>query len=322
MINYRTVADLNGHIISALPKLPRNIDLIVGIPRSGYLAGSLFALHLNCALTDPKGLLENRLLSHGVSRPGYSKIKNVEDARAILVVDDSIFSGNQMKLVRSALASSPLAERLIFAAVYALPESKDKVDIYCNICPTPRMFEWNMMHDRFLLNACVDLDGVLCCDPSEEENDDGLKYLNFIQNAKPYMLPTTPIGYIVTCRLEKYRAATEKWLRQYNIEYKRLAMMDLPSKEARVKAGNYAQYKAKVCKDVGGTLFLESEVTQANTIARLADVDVFCFENRAFITPSTAQLINQAVRKSPLALKGVFRRIVRKGALFGLKLAK
>ena len=51
-MNYRTFSDLNELIIRRLYILPKDIDLIVGIPRSGMVPANLIALYLNKSLTD------------------------------------------------------------------------------------------------------------------------------------------------------------------------------------------------------------------------------------------------------------------------------
>lgn len=51
----------------------------------------------------------------------------------------------------------------------------------------------------------MDIDGVLCADPTPEENDDGEKYRHFLLNTPPLFIPKVTIGTLVTSRLEKYR---------------------------------------------------------------------------------------------------------------------
>ena len=48
----------------------------------------------------------------------------------------------------------------------------------------------------------MDIDGVLCADPTPEENDDGEKYRHFLLNAPPLFIPKVTIGTLVTSRLE------------------------------------------------------------------------------------------------------------------------
>ena len=46
-MNYRNIADLNNTILQRLHIIPRDFDLIVGVPRSGMLPANLLALYLN-----------------------------------------------------------------------------------------------------------------------------------------------------------------------------------------------------------------------------------------------------------------------------------
>lgn len=96
------------------------------------------------------------------------------------------------------------------------------------------------MHHAFLERSCIDLDGILCKDPTNDENDDGQNYRHFLINVEPLLRPSVEIGWIVTRRLEKYRKLTEEWLRKHSIKYKNLVMMNLPDKATRVALGNHA----------------------------------------------------------------------------------
>lgn len=112
VMNFRTIGDLNSVIYKNLQKIPQDIDLVVGIPRSGMLAGSIISLLLNEPLADFNSLLNGEY------------------------------------------------------------------------------------HSR-LDNMCFDIDGVLCEDPTPEQNDDGEKYVEFIRNAPVKVIPTYKIVYLV-----------------------------------------------------------------------------------------------------------------------------
>ena len=72
------------------------------------------------------------------------------------------------------------------------------VDLYREVVEMPRVFEWNLMHGTVLANSCMDIDGVLCLDPTDEENDDGERYLRFLSETPALLLPTAPVGWLVT----------------------------------------------------------------------------------------------------------------------------
>lgn len=299
-INYRSVADLNADMVSWLGTLPRDIELIAGIPRSGLLAANLLALHLNLPMTDIDGLLEGRLLSAGArlrqrELGGFLTVK-----RKILVVDDSVLGGLQMQAVKERIRAAKLPHDVLFAAVYVAPGARKHVDLYCDVVAPPRCFEWNFMHhELFLSHTCMDIDGVLCHDPSESENDDGPRYLNFLASAEPLYLPTYPVGWLVTSRLEKYRRQTEEWLARHGVRYGELIMMDYPDMAARRRANAYARFKADAYLRTRAWLFVESSLSQATEIAELTGYRVLCMETRQMVMPGRSSALRRAVLDAP-----------------------
>ena len=168
--------------------------------------------------------------------------------------------------------------------VYVTDETKNIPDIYFEVCNPPRMFEWNYLHHKNLVNACFDIDGVLCVDPTPEQNDDGEKYIDFVRNAPLRVAPSFKIGYLVTSRLEKYRGDTEYWLKKNNIKYDHLIMMQFKTKEERIRSGSHGKFKGEVYSRFKETnLFVESELRQAKEIAEISGKVVFCTENQSVI---------------------------------------
>lgn len=304
-MNFRSYSDLERCIARQLHQIPRDVDLIVGIPRSGWVAAVPLALHLNVPLTDPEGLVAGRLLSTGRRLEHRDYADYIANARRILVVDDSLCMGSQIKKTRNFLAGYSFSEKLQFMAVYVASSqsANEFVDLWLEECPMPRMFGWNVMHHSSLIDACVDIDGVLCVDPTEEENDDGEKYLSFILNAKPLYLPSVPIGSLVTSRLEKYRHETEAWLKAQGISYKELVMWDLPSKEARQALGTHGEFKGKAYRERSwANIFIESNSNQAYEIAQTSRKPVICIETQQKYDPSLNSLVKGVAKKSGLGL--------------------
>ena len=64
------------------------------------------------------------------------------------------------------------------------PLHSHSVDYFFEIVDYPRFFQWNIMNHSILQKTCMDIDGVLCADPTPEENDDGEKYRHFLLNAR------------------------------------------------------------------------------------------------------------------------------------------
>ena len=285
MINYRSIQDLNATIIKGIPNLPGDIGLIVGIPRSGLLAANILALHLNLPLTDIQGLMENRVIESGERCNTKPKNRYAAGKRTVLVVDDSVASGNTIRKVKQRLFKSNIEDNVIYCGIYVSSESQHHVDLHFEEIRGDRVFEWNLMHSWIMAQSCTDLDGVLCRDPTEEENDDEKKYKRFIMEAKPLLIPSRKLKCIVTCRLDKYRSFTENWLKFYGIEYGSLEMMNFPNKEARIKANCHAAFKAKIYNRTQARLFIESSLKQALEITKITKKPVLCLENQQMVYP-------------------------------------
>lgn len=287
-MNYLNISNLNEDIKRWISELPEDLDLIVGIPRSGLLVANILALHLNLPFTDFEGLLEGRVYETGKR---FSNSLDLSKTKKILVVDDSLFYGQQMEQVREKIKAANLPHKIYYGTLYVTPKGYRKVDFWHKIIDVPRIFEWNVLHHSILKKSCVDIDGVLCRDPTQEENDDGEKYRHFIRNAKLLIRPSVEMGWLVTCRLEKYRKLTEEWLSKHNIKYRNLVMMNLPDKKSRVALGNHASFKAGVYQSSGTSLFIESSYNQAQEIVRMTGKSVLCTENWQMINPKILQKI-------------------------------
>ena len=287
-MHYRNVTDLNNIILRKLSILPRDFDLIVGIPRSGMLPANLIALYLNLPYTDIHSFVNGHIYQAGER----SRFFNLKDMKKILVVDDSVASGTAMDRSRQTLKDAEKKFEIEYCAVYMVPGKEKTVDYYFEVVPLPRFFQWNILNHTALEKACFDIDGVLSVDPDEVDNDDGERYVRFLLNAAPLFIPGSRIGTIVTSRLEKYRKETEEWLRNHNIKYNELVMLDMPDMKARQKAGNHAEHKAKTYMSKPYVLFIESDVRQAAEINRISGKPVLCTANFQMIFDAESVMYN------------------------------
>ncbi len=288
-LNFRSIGDLNRAAQTWSAALPSDLALIVGVPRSGLLAALLLALHRNLPVADLDSFLEGKVVGTGASVEGA----HPRDARpngTVLVLDDSVATGNQLRRVKARLAAARISGSVKFGAVYVTDASKLLVDHWHEVVALPRVFEWNIMNHGLLESACVDIDGVLCRDPSAEENDDGPVYQRFIETVKPLIVPRREIGWLVTCRLERYRSTTERWLQANGFRYRQLVMMDVPDKASRQAAKRHALFKAAHYRESGARLFIESSYGQAREVARLTGKDVYSVEAREMIRPGLAAM--------------------------------
>ena len=264
--NYISFNDLFFTIRKNLDKVPKNIDLIVGVPRSGMIPAYTIGLYLNKKVCTLDNFLSNNIPSNG-----ERTLDEIHLYKNILIVDDSINTGSANRILMKKLSSVNMSEKVIKTlAVYATKISCNKVDYFFEIVDTPRIFEWNYLNHPQSNKWCFDIDGVLCVDPTEEENDDGEKYRKFLLNARPLFIPKYTIYALVTSRLDKYRKETECWLNKNGVKYEHLYMLNLSNKYERQKLNAHGKFKAGVYKNLKETtLFIESSTKQAREISLL-----------------------------------------------------
>lgn len=309
---YRNISDLNRIILKRISILPRDFDLIVGIPRSGMLPANMLALYLNKPYTDIHSFRNGHIYKAGARGQFF----DAGEFKKVLVVDDSVASGAALEESKASLEHLASDFSFSYCAVYVAPGKEKSVDYYFEVVPLPRYFQWNILNHTTLEKACFDIDGVLCVDPTPEQNDDGEKYLDFIRNARPLYIPGSKIGTIVTSRLEKYRKETEDWLALNKVKYHDLVMLDLPDMEARQKANNHAGHKAKTYASKPYVLFVESSLEQAAEINRISKKPVLCTENFEMIFESESLFYNLKsgkylpfLRKNALRVRNKIRNL-------------
>lgn len=314
-MNYRSIADMNNSILTGLHRIPKDIDLVVGVPRSGMIAAIYTALNCNLEVADLDGYLSGRMLSAGrTKRAGMRQASG--GRRKVLVMDDSINGGTAMAEARQRVAEAGLADDVVFAAVYGSKPAHPEADIVFETVPWPRMFQWNFMHHKFLVQCCLGIDGVLCHDPTRDQNDDGTAYIKFLTEARPLYGFSVPLGSLVTSRLEKYRPQTEAWLAARGIVYRELIMMDRPSADERRKPGVQGSFKAKVYRDSDACLFIENENQLAEEIAGLSGKPVLCLQTHRIIYPGTTistlalRPVNRFLRSPRKAVKSAALRLL------------
>jgi uncharacterized HAD superfamily protein/adenine/guanine phosphoribosyltransferase-like PRPP-binding protein len=299
-MNYRSLSDLSRLSNECASKIPNDIDLVVGIPRSGMLVASIIALKQNLPLTDLYSFLRNDDLKKGNTRTyKHAELVKPKDAKKILLVDDSISSAKSMRAAEEQVRAA-YDGQVVTMAVFAERHNRHHVDMHLELVEQPRVFEWNVMHHPFLSQACLDIDGVLCVDPTIEENDDGPNYRDFLSCTRPLFIPSVKVAHLVTSRLEKYRAETEEWLQRNGVQYGTLHMLDLPTAEERRRLNIHHKFKAEVyAKQPLTRLFVESEVKQAVEIVKLSGKPVYCIEtNEMYVPGQVYNLKANALRKT------------------------
>lgn len=302
---FKSLSDLTKDIHEWIPSVQVEFDCVVGIPRSGMLVANILALKWGVPFVDLDGFLEGRILGLGRRYRHIDQGRYLDERRKVLIVDDSISSGGAMAKAKDRIVENECVHDLSFMAVYVTKEAKNLCDYYVQLVPNPRRFEWNILSSRAVGNYCFDMDGVLCNDPTPEENDDGENYLHFIKNAKPLYVPAYPIGMIVTSRLEKYRRETESWLERNGVSYRSLRMLELAKKEDRISLKAAVPFKARVYKESGCDIFIESDIKQAVKIAEISNKYVYSVDVVQMLRPGA---LKDFLGKRKYGLRKVIRK--------------
>ena len=272
-ISFREILDCTLEWIKYLPK---DIDVVVGIPRSGMFVASVIALSLGKPLTSPELFAEGKVW--------WTKKKESQhpiQLRKVLLVDDTIGEGTTfMNAQQIILEKNPNAE-IIKASLFSNPTPSVQLDYYFTVLSKGYdRFEWGLMHAHVGITA-TDMDGILCEECPLDADRDEEKYKEWIATVKPYRIPAYEIDAIITSRLEKYRKHTEEWLRKHGVKYKRLIMWNLPDKKFRT---NSAEYKSRELLKLKPEWYWESNFGEAKQIWKKTKIPVLCFDKMILLS--------------------------------------
>lgn len=277
-VSYDTMATT---IRQNLWKLPHDVDVVVGVPRSGMIAALMIGELMHKRVTDLDSFTEGRMMGCG-GRGGL--IRETQTGK-VLVVDDTVYSGTNMTKVRERL--EPLADRYAFTFMCIYTDgfgAKRFVDIVLEDIAGQDgpllLYEWNILHhyEEVSRKMMWDIDGLLCKEPPWDSDTEA--YERYLREPVPMVIPTTRLGAIVTYRLEKYRDVTEAWLERMGIQYGRLIMFPANDAEERNLACPSWRFKAMIYKEhEWAHLFVESSDYQAELIRHYAGKPAYAYES-------------------------------------------
>ena len=273
-LKYITTENLMRDTRRLLAKLPDNISGVVGLARSGMLPACVIAAMLHLPLFDLSRQYGVRALGCGTrlsTRSGGSY-----ESGPLLVVDDSVNTGEQMYKARRIMAEAFPNQSVLYAAIYPRPETAKCVDLFAHGAPSPHLFEWNLFNCNLTQNIAFDLDGVICEDWRGNEEDEA-SYLQFIRQAqllRPPRRSAAPL--IVTARLEKYRDLTQAWLERHGVWVRRLVMGPWKSLAERRRKYDAGAFKGEEYAQSDCWLFVESDPRQAEAIFQHSGKPVLC----------------------------------------------
>jgi len=280
-IRFIKSAELQEDIKLLLAKIPSDVTAIAGVARSGLSVATMLAMYLQLPMITIRQTLNDIVDTGNGWRLGGSRHIDPRQGK-ILVVDDTVMTGNSIKAIRP-LVNSQIGNA-VYAAVYVNPLAKLKPDIWAVDLPWPHILEWNVFNSILSPSCAMDFDGILCHDCPAGSDDDGEKYVDFIRNAQPLYVPRRcAVPLIVTARIEKYRAETEDWLTRHGIRWNQLVMHPAKTLRERMrdnipayKAKHYAAWAKHHRPSPGPIIFFESEDWQAKEIARASQLMVIC----------------------------------------------
>lgn len=260
---YKSYADICREVSDWSSQLPEFAG-ICGIPRAGSFIAYLLSAHRNCHLIAWNDLLHKNETWKQSLRRNCAGVDGT-----ILVVDDTIAAGNQIRNVKEQLKNLPY--HIKYGAYFAMSKSIADVDYYYkNVGDEDHLFEFNVFHHWATQAIATDLDGVISEDWNYlyETGDLTEKYKNHLENGRCLIKPTFTLGAIVTGRLECHRETTERWLAKNGIKYRQLVMYPATSPEGR---GNVGAWKGELYRQSNAYLFVESCPNQSNLIRRISN---------------------------------------------------
>jgi orotate phosphoribosyltransferase len=271
------VEDCRKYLVPKLYKA--GITGVAAVPRSGYVVAGVCATSLNIPIYN---ILSDKLeiASAASAFGGYRMRKHETKNENIAVIDDTVFSGDSIRKVKSALSDGYL-----YCAVYVKPSSLDEVDAFGLELENPHLLDWHFFNSGHVTSCLFDLDGIFC--PNVPYLNTEEEYINYISNVDP-IYHRLPITYrcqgIVTARLDKYRDITERWLDKHGVKYGSLTMY--PTEDAHIRDTNHiaqaSRYKAEVYEKSDAIFFVESSPAEANLIRKATSKLVICPDQGKF----------------------------------------
>ena len=286
-------------------------DIVVPLPRGGFLPASIIASKFGKPLATPDMFLKSKYwwtTSIYVDKPRGNNtefnmdIPKKEDWK-ILLVDDVSYNGQGLLWRTKKLIQETLPKTTVFkVAPYCFERTKAGLDYYCKVINIEHWFEKDLLiRKRGTAPIFVDMDGVLCDDSPCFSTYDEKVYLESIKLAKPYLIPHWTIDAIITGRLEKYRPETEQWLKENKVKYNKLIMQE----GNQITGTNHAMYKSKVIKSLSlppiGSIMIESSLEQSKVIYKETGIQVICTEtNQLFGATDIGYKYHPAIKVSNL----------------------
>jgi len=253
--------------------LSSDCDAIVGIPRAGLFIGAMLAEKWGKPLTTPDSFVAGTLWQTSV--PEVPQV-TVDDVRHVLLVDDTVYYGDAMAAARAKLLSFKPDLQIRAASLFVSTRAQGDGVEYFDLRTPPHLLEWNLVSSFWGYEMpSVDMDGVLCEECPPEIEDGGAEYSKWLIRAKPHLIPTTGVDLIITARFERFRPATEEWLKAHNVKYRGLVMLE----DAKTHSlEDIVDHKASALGKSKGKWFWESTTAEAVEIRHKTGLPVLAID--------------------------------------------
>ena len=257
-------------------KIPNEFDCIVGVPRAGLMFANILASAYGRPLSTPEGFVRGEIWFAGEC--SFSK-----DFKKVLIVEDSLVTGKQLMAAVEKLKDFKPGMEVKTASLFVKTGYNVPVDYVLIQHDCWTIGEWNLLTSLgFIGRLGVDLDGVLGEDCPTNVDDDGVLYRKWLNLAKPLLIPRFEINAVITSRLEKYRPATEAWLKRHGVRYKELIMLDLPSAKERT-FDVVVHHKANAIRQADLEWYWESNWNEAEQIHQKTKLPILCVSNMRLV---------------------------------------
>lgn len=259
--NYSKMNTVTDDVVEWCKSISSDFDVVVAIPRSGLIAGSIISTYFGKPLSTPEMIIENKKWMS-------KKADNSNFYNRILLVDDLLWTGKQMNEVREQLRTKLPTINIRCAALYINESLTNEVNLFYKTVPDNSLChcDYNLMHAR-PGKIAYDLDGVLCFDWDNISN-----YENHLCTVKPYRIPVYEIDCILTARLEIYRPVTEQWLKDHDVKWKKLYMRNTENQDV-------VQFKSEILLKENPEIYVESHPFYADLIHKETGLTVVCTDN-------------------------------------------
>ena len=275
-----SLRQLHQDTLSLIGLIPPDITAVVGVARSGMAVATLVSMMLHKPLFTIRQTLGDVISCGNGWRLAAHHVEPVKGK--VVIVDDTVMTGNSLRAIEHVVRQT--FPNSMTASVYVNPSAHKKPDAWVHDLAWPHLLEWNLFNSILSPNMACDFDGILCQDCQPGQDDDGERYLDFIENARPLYTPRrVPIPCVITARIEKYRQPTLAWLKRHGITVHNLIMHPAKTLAERNaddvsawKAKHYARWNNSHRPRPAPNGFIESDDRQARRIAKLTGLLTIC----------------------------------------------